>query len=281
MFHVVSFLRTINSVLGKGAVNRAMSDALQQSKGFARALLAYGTPVVSDRPVVIERGFGPFGTISFASRVRPEALQETSVRIINAEADCPDTYRALGYHQMMTPAHVAEWDLATHDRRGAMRPKWRNQLRKAESHGLRLRELVWDGRPHWLLRQAAAMARKRRFRTLPTALLACFAQTNKGDALIFEAYAKDHPIAAILSLRHGATATYQTGWTSTKGRALHAHNQLLDHAARRLAKLGHSTFDLGLVETDSAPTLTHFKCGTGAAIRRLGGTWIRLGRTQR
>ncbi|MBT8412026.1 MAG: GNAT family N-acetyltransferase, partial [Octadecabacter sp.] len=170
-------------------------------------------------------------------------------------------------------------DLTADNRRRRMHPKWRNQLRKAESHRLRLRELVWDGTPHWLTTQASAVARKRGFRTLPTALLACFAQINKGDALIFEAYAKGHPIAAILALRHGATATYQTGWTSAEGRALHAHNQLLDHAASRLAQLGHTTFDLGLVETDTAPALTHFKCGTGAAVRRLGGTWIRLGKT--
>lgn len=256
-----------------------MSFALQQSKGFARALLAYGTPVVSDAPVVLERGFGPLGMVSFASRVLPDALQDTPVRIINAEENRPETYRALGYLQIMTPAHVAEWDLSADNRRANMHPKWRNQLRKAESHGLRLREVVWDGTPHWLMAQAAALARQRRFRTLPTGLLACFAQLNNGDALIFEAYAKGHPIAAVLVLRHGATATYQTGWTSAEGRALHAHNRLLDHAAGRLGQLGHKTFDLGLVETDTAPALTRFKCGTGAAVRRLGGTWIRIGRT--
>lgn len=254
-----------------------MSCALQQSKGFARALLAYGTPVVSDAPVVIERSLGPFGTVSFASRVLPDALAGAPVRIINAEVDRPAAYRTLGYRQIMTPAHIAEWDIATPDRYRAMHPKWRNRLRRAEGHGLRLREKVWDGSSHWLLTHADALACKRRFRALPTALLACFAQLNTGDALIFEAYAKDHPVAAILALRHGRVATYQTAWTSAEGRAVHAHNLLLDRAAARLAQLGHTTFDLGLVETDTAPALTHFKCGTGAAVRRLGGTWLRVG----
>ncbi len=81
-------------------------------------------------------------------------------------------------------------------------------------------------------------------------------------------------VAAILVLRHGPTATYQTAWTSAQGRICHSHNLLLPHIAIRLANLGHQTFDLGLLETDHAATLARLKLRTGAHVRRLGGIWI-------
>jgi lipid II:glycine glycyltransferase (peptidoglycan interpeptide bridge formation enzyme) len=111
---------------------------------------------------------------------------------------------------------------------------------------------------------------------LPTALLATFASLARNDALIFEAYDKGLLIAAILVLRHGPTATYQTAWTSAQGRICHAHNLLLSHSANRLATLGHQTFDLGLVETNHTATLARFKLRTGARLLRLGGTWIAI-----
>ncbi len=253
------------------------TEPLQQSAAFARALAACGTCVVSDAPVVLRRALGFGRALTFATRIRPEACTPcTAPHIINGECDDPAAYRRLGYRQMITPAHLAEWDLTQPDRRAAMHQKWRNRLVRAEGHGLRLRETVWDGAPHWLFAHADALARARRYRPYPFALLAAFARLNRGQALLFEAYAKGQPVAAVLTLRHGTTATYQTGWAGPQGRATHAHNLLLDRAATRLTALGHTTFDLGTVETDHTAPLAHFKLGTGANLRRLGGTWLRL-----
>lgn len=247
----------------------AAMPALQQSPSFAAALSTFGTPLVSCEPVVMRRA----GT-TFASRIAPDHLTSRP-RIINGEIDDASIYRAAGYRQIITPVHLAEWDL-TGDLRAGLHQKWRNQLRRAEKDALRIRDQPWDGTAHPLFTHAEALAKARKFRPLPTALLSVFAQLNPDQAIIFEGYAKGHLDAAILVLRHGATATLQTAWTSPLGRQHHAQNLLLFHAAQRLAHLGHDTFDLGPVETDHAPGLARFKLRTGARLRRLGGTWIRI-----
>ncbi|MDB2368966.1 GNAT family N-acetyltransferase [Octadecabacter sp.] len=249
--------------------------ALQQSPAFARALEVYGATIASTAPVVLRRQIAGRLPVTFASRIRPDQLSATRPRIINGETDTPSLYRAAGYRQILTPAHVAEWDLST-DLRAGLHVKWRNQLRKVEKSGLRIRTATWTGTDHPLLHYAAETAKKRRFKLLPARLIATFAQLHPGDAMMFEVYDKGHMIAALLVLRHGTTATLQTAWTSALGRALNAHNLLFFKAATALAQLGHTTFDLGIVETDHAPTLARFKLRTGAALRALGGTWIRL-----
>jgi hypothetical protein len=67
-----------------------------------------------------------------------------------------------------------------------MHPKWRNQLRKAESCNLRIREVAWDGAPHPLFTHADALAQRRRYKPLPTALLAIFASIAPNFALILK-----------------------------------------------------------------------------------------------
>lgn len=261
----------------------AMTMPLQQSLGFARALTAFGAQVSCDAPVMLNRHIWPLGRVGFTSRgplhlSDLRELRAAGLRAFNGEHDAPLAYRAAGFAQIITPVHIAEWDLRAppDQRRAALHPKWRNQLRRAETSGLRLRERVWDGSDHPLFHHADTTARARKFRALPTPLIATFAQLNAGDALIFEAYEKGHLIAALLVLRHGDTATLQTAWSAARGRATNAHNLMLMTAADRLAALGHDTFDLGLVETENAATLARFKLRTGAALRRLGGTWIAI-----
>lgn len=254
----------------------AMTLPLQQSLQFARALTAYGAAVLSDTPVILHRSFAPFGQVAFASRVHAKDVADTPVRILNGATYDPKSYRAAGFRQIITPAYVAELDLTAPDLHTEMHGKWRNRLVKGEANGLRVRELKWDGSPHWLFDAANTLAKNRKFRALPTPLLAAFARLNPDDALIFEAYDRGTPVAACLILRHGATATYQTAFATDTGLALHAPRVLLHHAAKRMAALNHITLDLGLVETDHAAGLARFKLGTGARLTRLGGTWIRL-----
>ncbi|MCW1952032.1 MAG: GNAT family N-acetyltransferase [Octadecabacter sp.] len=254
----------------------ALDVPLQQSPQFARALKAFGADVASTGPVILRRSFGPLGSIAFASRATPEAVASTPVHILNGETPCPQAYRAAGFRQIITPAHIAEWDLQTADIRAALHGKWRNRLVKGEAQSLTLRERVWDGRPHDLFARSNELARKRGFSNYPARLLAAFAQENPSDAIIFEAYQNTDLIAACLVLRHGATATYQTAWANPTGYALHAPRVILWQAACRMASLGHKTFDLGVLETDRSAGLARFKLGTGAQIRQLGGTWVRL-----
>ena len=261
----------------------ARSLPLQQSPVFAAALKALGVPLSSTDPVIVQRRVVPLGRVGFASRGPLETgdlrgLRRDGLRLFNAEHDNPMAYKAAGFRQIITPAHIAEWDLTgtVESRFANHHPKWRNQLRRARSANLRIRETVWDGGDHPMFPAVQALAKRRKYKTYPTALLAVMATTTPNCALIFEAYAKGHLVAAILVLRHGQTATYQTAWTTPQGRAAHAHNLLLSHAADRLAAFGHSTLDLGTVETDHAAPLARFKLRTGANLRRLGGTWAAI-----
>jgi len=253
-----------------------MNVPLQQTKEFAQALAAYGADVVGDTPVILQRRFGPLGTLAFASRAKPDCIAETPVRLLNGETPCPKPYRAAGFRQIITPAHVAEWDLTASDLRAGLHGKWRNQLVKGERQGLRISKQNWAGRPHWLFDHAEQLARSRKYRALPTGLLSIFAKQNPNAAQIYEASLRGTPVAACLILRHGPVATYQTAWSAPEGLSAQAPRCLLFHAACQMVKLGHDVLDLGVVETDTAPGLARFKLGTGAAVRPLGGTWFRL-----
>ena len=252
---------------------------LQQSSEFARALTAYGADVSLSQPdsaVILQRQIKPVGSIAFASRADPLAVAHTSVRILNGETPCPRPYRAAGFRQIITPTHVAEWDLTQPDLRGQLNGKWRNQLRKSERCDLRIREAAWNGTLHPMFDAAETLAKSRKYRIYPTALLAAFAQLAPNAAQLFEAYDRGTLVAACLILRHGKTATYQTAWSTATGHALQAPRAVLWAAAIQMKTLGHDMLDLGVLDTDHAKGLARFKLGTGAKPRPLGGTWIRL-----
>ena len=252
-----------------------LSVPLQQSPQFARALAALGVDVLSDAPVVTRRRFGPLGAVTFASRLRAADLAARP-RVINAEDAAPDRYRAAGYRQIITPAHCADWDLDVPDLTVGMSGAWRTALRSGKAQGLRVKLSRWAGTPHVLFDHARALERIRGFRGYPLSLLAAFAKVDPANALLFEAFDRGHLVAACLVLRHGATATYQTAWSSAEGRRAEAARVLLIHAARHLKSLGTTTFDLGLVDTDHGKGLARFKLGSGARPRTLGGTWLRV-----
>ncbi len=250
--------------------------ALQQSPEFARALSAIGVDVQSRDPVVLRRKIPVLGDVAFASRIPPERVSGTQVRVLNGETPCPQPYRAAGFHQIITPAHIAEWDLTPSDLRPAMHGKWRNRLTQGERNRIRVRDVEWLGQPHPMFTAADALARARRFKQYPFALLSAYAQTNPKSALLFEAFEGGTVVAACLILRHGATATYQTAWSTPRGAALQAPRIVLFSAATRMAALGHTCLDLGAINTDHARGLARFKLGTGARVRKLGGTWVRF-----
>ncbi|GIT85375.1 hypothetical protein ROBYS_03910 [Roseobacter sp. OBYS 0001] len=80
----------------------------------------------------------------------------------------------------------------------------------------------------------------------------------------------------MLFLEHGPVATYHLGWTSSAGRGANAHYALLMHAADYFAERSITRLDIGTVDTENTPGLARFKIGSGAQVRALGGTWIRM-----
>lgn len=207
------------------------------------------------------------------------ALREARVNIINGECTPAHVMRAAGYRQIMTPASIAVIDLRSTGpfRRAAMTAKWRNALRKAEHAGLFINVRGYDPvQDHWILEADARQQRRKGYTALPGHLTQAYALMNKGQVTVVNATDGNAIIAAMIFLRHGATATYHIGWTSDAGRLCNAHNLCLATAMDVLSSQGFETLDLGTVDTEHAPGIARFKLGTGARVKRLSGTWLHL-----
>ncbi len=234
-------------------------------------------------PVLGRIGYVPRGPvwITASDQARTEAMERLAsqaIRLVEAEAPCP-SLRASGFHQVATPVHVAELDFSgTPETRSArIGPKWKGALRQAERSGLRIGWEHFDGDlSHWLLTREAAMRQERRYRALPQVVACAFAKATPGSALILAASLGGEPVAGMLFLLHPPVATYHIGWSGDRGRACSAHHLLLRTAADRFADEGYVRLDLGSVDTEGSPGLARFKIGSGARVRALGGSWLRL-----
>lgn len=290
------------------ALMRDMSAALPlplpQSEEFATTCQALGHPLrrckrEQGRDLrlwwqIQSRHFGPLGRVDLVSRgpvaAGAEDLADWTDRwqrwhdgrplVLNADGLKAETLRAAGFWPLMTPATLGLLPLGPEaEMRAAMAQKWRNRLNRADREQLEIRvaHLAPD---HWILAAEAAQARARRYRALPVGFATSFAAVNPGHALVYEAHearARGAPVAAALMLRHGRMATWQMGVTTPAGRGHHAMNLILWRAMQDLAARGHDTLDLGILNAQDAPGITHFKLGTGARAHRLGGTWLHLG----
>lgn len=178
---------------------------------------------------------------------------------------------------LVWPMTLAQLDLSgdTAARRARLRGKWRNALVRAETSALRVTASRLPPRAdHWLLRHEAAQARARGYRRLPAAFAAAWARMSPDDTLLVAAHDLAGPVAGMLFLRHGAGASYHTGWTSAAGRVAGAHTRLMWEAIGRLADAGVTRLDLDLIDTHHAPGIARFKLGTGAVPVTLGATRI-------
>lgn len=161
------------------------------------------------------------------------------------------------------------------NRWAAQHPKWRNQLRRAERAGMRVIQTTLPADPnHPVLLAEASQAAGRGYRNWPPELTAAFAAAAPNQTRLFTALYQRQPIAHMLFLRHGRTATYHIGQISDVGKKLRAHNLLLWRGSEWLAHNGHDSLDLGLLG-ERSPGLTRFKLRSGARAVATGGTWLR------
>lgn len=154
--------------------------------------------------------------------------------------------------------------------------KWRNRLRRAQGTPMEICNGPMPADPnHWLLVREESQSRRRRYRRLPKSFtLAWVAQNGPESSRLFTAYMNGEPVAAMLFLLHGPSASYHIGWSGEKGREADAHNRLLWEAGEWLADRGYQWIDLGTLDTQSTPGLARFKLGAGAYPLQLGTTWL-------
>ncbi|MGH1413287.1 MAG: GNAT family N-acetyltransferase [Pelagimonas sp.] len=282
-------------------VMSALRLPLPQSPEYARASEAMGRPTrLCKREArgelrllwqIQSRKFGPLGRVDMVSR-GPVAASEADRSgwlerwqrwhdgrplLLNAEGMAAADLRRAGFWPLMTPATLAMLPLGPEDQmRQAMKQKWRNRLNRAQNHPLKVTRHNLS-RDHWLLKSEVEQARTKGYRGLPPAFSAAFGSANPGKAHVFEARHQGAPVAAALILCHGPMATWQIGHSNDLGRKFNAMNLLLWTAMCWLSERGHTDLDLGILNRDDAPGLSHFKLGTGAQAHRLGGTWLHQG----
>ena len=180
---------------------------------------------------------------------------------------------ASGFTDVMTPGTFAVMDLGK-GLRGRMQGKWRNRLAAAERKGFEVHAVKNDAAFQRLYTHDQAQRKKRGYRALLVAFTEHWCSVAPESVMLLTAGKASDPMAAMLFLRHGSSATYHIGWTSDEGRTCHAHNLLLYRAGKKLATKGVTRLNLGLIDTETAPGLARFKLGSGARPVKTGGTWL-------
>ena len=209
----------------------------------------------------------------------PDALNTKAMWVI--APDCADDAECFRNTPLVSPQYVAEIDLtATPDMLlAAQHGKWRNRLRHAQGSGLRVvhRPFRTD-RDMQLLLHEATQRLHRHYRALPPEFAQAWAQTSPKQSRLFSVFRGHAALAYLLVLLHKPVATYHIGWSGPEGRRFSAHNLGLWEAMNWLSKKGYERFDLGPVDTQNSPGLARFKIGSGATVRALGPTCLRVPR---
>lgn len=161
------------------------------------------------------------------------------------------------------------------DLRAGLKKKWRGSLTKAE--GARL-EIQWnEPEKHvgWFLSVYSQDKQEKDYRGASVKTLAALGSVFHGNKnlLIGRALKGDICVGAVMLLCHGASATYQAGWSNDMGRKLCAHHLLLWQALDVLKHKGIKDFDLGGVNDHEAAGVRKFKEGLGGHLVVLPGLY--------
>ena len=153
---------------------------------------------------------------------------------------------------------------------------WRNALRRAEAGRLAVRKLTNPRAIDWLLDHNEAHRRQVGYRgpTRPFLDRIATAAREARELLLLLAFERAEPVAGVMILRHGLSATYEVGYVSARGRELRATHLLLWHAVEALLRKRVRWLDLGGIATDRSPGIARFKLGMGGEVSTLPGTFL-------
>lgn len=191
--------------------------------------------------------------------------------------DHPDSIAAMrnaGLRRMTTGYSSAWVDLTrpADELRRTLHGKWRNALQVAERGGIEV-DIRQDARDlDWLLGHYEAHRKDRRYAGPSAEFVRAMVQAGPAF-LILRASVGSQPVAGILLIRHGASATYYVGWTAPEGRRVNAHNLLLWRGVLALRDSGALWLDMGGINA-AAPGVARFKVGVGGAFYTLSGTYL-------
>ena len=160
--------------------------------------------------------------------------------------------------------------------RAGLHAYWRNRLAAAEKSGLTVAPVGLKLHEYrWVLQEEQRQRDRKNFYSLPLGFVDNYIDAGgEGSALILKAEHQSRPVAAMLFLIHGSSATYHLGWSYPQGRALNAHNLILWNAFEMLKQRGITKLDLGGVNTHELPGISRFKINTGGDVVTYAGGYV-------
>jgi hypothetical protein len=292
------------------AEHAAASASLQQDSAYGVAMQKLGVPVLRAQveldgaPVAlaqfIVRRFGSLGAVALCTRgpiwLKPlspvdeshvyAALKKTiplrGLRLVLFTPEiAPGQVHGLSpWRRVMTGMSTVMLDLTpTMDSlRAQLDKRWRHRLVGGEASEMKIHRVGTNpGQFRWVLETEMQQRSKKGLEGLPAEFfehyVASRAQTAKTILTLRADMGRDR-IAAMMFLIHGEAAIYHVGWTTDKGRDLHAHNLLLWKAMEELKSRSIRRLDLGGVNTLRSAGIARFKMSTGGEVITLAGTYF-------
>lgn len=171
---------------------------------------------------------------------------------------------------------IVDLSLSMDQLRAGLHGYWRNRLGQAERSGLHIARVgTAPNELRWVLEEERRQRERKHFYSLPLGFVDNYIDAGGPEAaLVLKAEYQSRPVAAMLFLIHGRSATYHLGWTHAQGRALNAHNLLLWHAFEQLKQRGMERLDLGGVNTHELPGISRFKINTGGKVVTYAGGYV-------
>jgi lipid II:glycine glycyltransferase (peptidoglycan interpeptide bridge formation enzyme) len=291
-------------------VHAAALGALQQDWAYGASLQKLGVTVL--RALVLHDGesiaqaqfivrqWGRLGAIALCTRgpvwhksLTPEqestaykaikkSLPLTGIRFMVVTPEVPEgqVHGLSPMRRIMSGMSTVMLDLTPSlaDLRAQLDRRWRHRLVGGEASEMVIQRVGTNaGQYRWLLDAEMQQRTDKKLDGLPVPFFDQYVQSRKQPAkniLTLRADLGRDRIAAMMFLIHGYAATYYVGWTSDKGREMHAHNLILWKGIEELRSRGIRLLDLGGVNTIRSAGIARFKMSTGGKVLTLAGSYI-------
>ncbi len=242
----------------------------------------YKTIAIDGGPLWFDGFDTLYNNISFIAdfRRRYPARPFRKVRILPNMKDDRDLHRAFddyGFQLYTTPYQTIWVDLkkSQDQLRQDMRKNFRNMISKAERADI---TIEWDisGRTlPWLTKRHELDAKNKGYKALSRIFISSLFESfsDQENFVIGRAFMENKPVAAMLLLCHGKSATYQIAWSSKTGRREGAQNYLLWNGFAVLKNKGILNLDLGGVNDETAKGVKDFKLGIGGTLVKTAGLY--------
>ena len=292
------------------AAHNAASAALQQDWAYGSSLMMLGVPVLRARifqdqePIAqaqfIVRKWGGLGSMALCTRgpvwfksltpaeeakaylALKKSLPLKGIRfmVVTPEVAEGQPHGLSSMRRIMSGMSTVMLDLnpSLEELRAQLDRRWRHRLVGGESSEMTIHRVGTNvGQYRWVLDAEIQQRTDKKLEGLPIPFFDNYVHARKQPAhniLTLRADLGRDRIAAMMFLIHGTAATYQVGWTSEKGRDMHAHNLILWKGIEELKSRGIRMLDLGGVNTIRSAGIARFKMSTGGKVLTLAGSFI-------